>query len=823
MEKRAARLSAEEKLLLHIHGYSKYQDQLDVPYALSQEGIAKSIGITQQRVSVVGAKLAARGLIEVKASHVQGKERKLKSYFLTQLGQMECARLKSAVERSGYVDFSDVVPAPRSFFGREKELAAFDEWRSSPRERLLVVRGIAGIGKSAFVATALKPCKGSMNIFWYRFTEWATLRDMLARLGEFLREGGKGGLDIYVGSRTGVDINEVMMLLSEELHLFNALLVFDDYQKVQENREATHFFGALCQAIERTEGAKVVVIGREVPRFYYDEREVNVRKVVRELKLDGLDVSTSFQLLAARGIMNGKKDMLYKATGGHPLALELVDENGQYTENQLFNNYLFDEIFAKLDRDEKAVLEVAAVFRLPTFPSVYLDLAKVGDFQAINRLEKKSLLQVVDGVADLHDVIRQWLYAQIPRAKRGAYHESVANYYSRDHGDTDQALVEALYHYIAGERYRRALEIIFGNTDGLIQSSYWERLLELTLNIPERSLSAKEVPQVHYILGRLYRLQGSFEKSAEYFKRAIEGYTKAGDVAREAETCVEIIHSLSERSEEELIFLERARGYYEAARDPLGMGRVERGLANYYSSKFDEARAMEHYNRAIGHFEKAGSAEDIGFTLTSLAGMYSQMRRFDDAIANYNMGLKILEELKKHHDVARNYMNLGNSHLGKGDFKEALACYERSKNLASRYFNKRVMGFALANMGKAYVQMGEHEKGLDASSKAIEILQRLEIKRVLAYSHMVVGMALSGKGMLAEAGDSFAKALEIYADGTDRSIVAEIRGNYGRMLAKKGDMAGARRELESALGMWKELRIEEEVKGIEGELSKMER
>jgi len=80
-------LSIDKKILLHIAKYSKYEFQYEVPFELSQEGIAQAIGIRRDNVPRTMKSLKNEDLIFEKVLRVEGVYRKRKVYFLTDKGQ----------------------------------------------------------------------------------------------------------------------------------------------------------------------------------------------------------------------------------------------------------------------------------------------------------------------------------------------------------------------------------------------------------------------------------------------------------------------------------------------------------------------------------------------------------------------------------------------------------------------------------------------------------------------------------------------------------------------------------------------------------------
>ena len=108
-------LTVEEKILLHLLEYLKFRDQnWDVPFDVTQEGIASSVGIARCNVSRAMKKILEKELIEERVAHVKDSERRRKVYFLTHQG------LESAQHTKQYLE--NLVIGLRDLNGNMKQL-----------------------------------------------------------------------------------------------------------------------------------------------------------------------------------------------------------------------------------------------------------------------------------------------------------------------------------------------------------------------------------------------------------------------------------------------------------------------------------------------------------------------------------------------------------------------------------------------------------------------------------------------------------------------------------------------------------------------------
>lgn len=76
----------QERILLHLLDYSDFKSSVEVPFALSQMGIANAVAIARSNVPRAIAGLKDQGLLIERQAHVAGVSRKRKAYFLTDPG-----------------------------------------------------------------------------------------------------------------------------------------------------------------------------------------------------------------------------------------------------------------------------------------------------------------------------------------------------------------------------------------------------------------------------------------------------------------------------------------------------------------------------------------------------------------------------------------------------------------------------------------------------------------------------------------------------------------------------------------------------------------
>jgi DNA-directed RNA polymerase subunit M/transcription elongation factor TFIIS len=91
------RVTVKEKILIHLLSFSKFKDEFEVPQKVTQDGMAKVVGVRRSHIASALKDLKTSELVEEKKTRIEGSERRKNAYFLTHLGEIEGRRIKEAI------------------------------------------------------------------------------------------------------------------------------------------------------------------------------------------------------------------------------------------------------------------------------------------------------------------------------------------------------------------------------------------------------------------------------------------------------------------------------------------------------------------------------------------------------------------------------------------------------------------------------------------------------------------------------------------------------------------------------------------------------
>jgi len=843
-------VTLKKKILLHLLDYMKIREQLtsqtaakfEAPFEISQEGIAELFDVRQAHVSRAMKELETDGIVTREKVYIRGSNRMLTGYLLTYQGQGQAQDLRKKVDSSEIkfidesgtgkkittgklaeklagklkymqiinglteegvfdirvagrippegatkpIDYADKVLEIKYFFGRAGEIELFKEWLKSPTYKILSIRGIAGIGKTTLMAKLVADLKQDRNIFWYRVHEWSSLRNMLEHISEFLAQLGKKQLSTYLATREILDIEELIGVL--ELDGLNALLVFDNYQKARD--ELVQFLSAFKEMLEQVDGTKVVVSSRYTVPFY-DRRDVLVKKVVQELELEGLDEESSKEVLRLKGLEQAQWERIFRLTRGHPLLLEIIKSAEDIDSGGDLKKFLQEEILSGLSDGEKNILYVASVFRFPFYPRAFFADEEI-DYDTIDRLVEKSLLQAAGSTYDIHDVIKEFFYRRLTPAQKKANHAIAAKYYLEESGEL--ASVEALYHLLRSGEHRRAAEVGAQSGSGIIAKGYLEEFMSLLDEFDEKSVGDDALwTRVLVFKGDILSVWGEWEKAISVFEKALDYSKKAKDTVRTAEINRKIgsVYDKDGQAERAMEHYNIALKWLGDSLDTVEVAKILGGIGSILMKQGKYDKAIEYLMKDLEVAERTGDRREKSQVFHNLGIVYFHTGDQDKALDCNLKSLALMEELGDVWGIGTSYTNIANIYMKREDLKNALDY--NLKSLAVRQNTGDIWGISTCynNIGNVYYRLRDLDHAIEFYQKSQEIFERLGDNRGVIATCNNLGLIWFEKGDMKEALRHYNHCLDMLRKYGDERNIAATCGNLGMVYLSMGDTGRA--------------------------------
>ncbi len=318
-------------------------------------------------------------------------------------------------------------PETREVHGRSLEKKSIDDWYDTEIP-MFVLSGIAGCGKTTLVSFWIDDLISSgkeIQAMYYPCQPWDSSLGIATSILHRLGVGSESdfsdpysvleSLPLKPGAAFNIDLfrRRLIAHLSDENNLLDPkpsdfLVILDDVHNI--GPEGAHLFGALLQVAEST-SMRLLLISRTNLAFY-DRRDVHTRGRVEELILTGLSLEEVVEWLNELNLPNdAPAEEIYTATGGHPLAVELLEIYGN-TLHQDWLRFLDEEILDVLPEDHRELLAFLAVAENPIPWDI---LAKASNFSGAppSSLLERGLMLELPGGMWLHEALRSRLLREV--------------------------------------------------------------------------------------------------------------------------------------------------------------------------------------------------------------------------------------------------------------------------------------------------------------------------------------------------------------------------------------------------------------------------
>ncbi len=696
------KLPVRDRMMLHLFDFIRFRDSFESPLELTQAGITKAVGIRASHATQYLKPLLSDGMVEEETRHIVGKPRRRKVYFLTPKGRQWAASMRATLleetvpfkrrdgsrERvplrtvyhdlrrrasllslvqelaslghvsdpveateSGILDLAQEAPRVRHFHGREAEMEAILD--RLPKTPLVVIRGMAGLGKTTLGSKICERLRGERSLFWRRIRSWDTAFDLASRVGVFLEALGRPSLHRYLSGSTQRSLSRVEELMAADLAGLQTLMVFDDVHAASE--EAETLLAVLCSVLREVGGSSVLLLSRTTPGFY-SRRAMELEGDVSETSLGPLDRASGEALLADAGVPLDQRGRLFELSGGNPLFMRLIAERGApagvWDGWETLHAYIGEEVAPLLNQEEHHCLEVASLFELPIPPEGLL-LEEGGELGTVLSLQRKGLLDDIGaGKVALHDSLREYFRRGLPPKREETLVDQVVPW-----------LLQEAEKAVAGSRVgTRRSWLLAKHPKGAETALALIGNALLLDNVASRRVRSLER------LGDLRRVLGDLSGAVKAFQQALASTSEK-----------EMQGRLHRKIAESQIWLLRPEEAQEAVAAGLKLLGPEPSIETAWLLS---ARAMikEHHLQ-----DYAGARRDLETALGWLPSLAEDLELRAE-LEVYLGGLRLIEPERDLHAVQEH-------------FEAALSCFEALQDPDGIPFTLRLLGFTLLERG----------------------------------------------------------------------------------------------------------------------------
>lgn len=318
-----------------------------------------------------------------------------------------------------------------------------DELRAAfARNRLVIVAGPPGIGKTSLVAELAARVAEDAQVLWYRFRHGVndSLQALLYEIGELLADEGAPQLAEFIAqSLPALDIALATRIAIGGLGDRDRLVVLDDFHLVDSDGAIRGF---LDDAVARLPRLRVVVISRHQDAGLGNAAGFNVPVLTRQetrALLNHLGVDAAPRTVdALHAWTNGIAQLVNLAAAWLKSATadEVAAGLTSLSNRAQVQAFLLDTITELLDADDRAILDAASVFRTNFSDdgvAAVAECSRGAVLDASLRLVRSHVAtRSRNGdTAFFHASVRDYVYERLDPARRALLHARAAAWFAQ--------------------------------------------------------------------------------------------------------------------------------------------------------------------------------------------------------------------------------------------------------------------------------------------------------------------------------------------------------------------------------------------------------
>lgn len=240
-----------------------------------------------------------------------------------------------------------------------------------------------------------------------------------------------------------------------------------------------------------------------------------------------------------------------------------------------------------------------------------------------------------------------------------------------------------------------------------------------------------------------------------------------------------------------LEFYTRAINIYEQLKDTVEMAKVYNNIGIIYYNKSDYNKALDTYIKSLKIFENAGDRKGQADCYNNIGLIYNKKGEYDKSLEFYFKNLKIREEIKDKSGIAASYNNIGNIYYNKDDYNKALEYYLKSLKIKEEIGDKKGLSHLYNNIGLIYTDKENYDTALEYHFRSLKVKEEIGDKKGIAYSYSNIGIIYTNKGEYENALKYHLQGLKIKEELDDKKGIAFSCNHIGYLffLQKKYKLA----------------------------------
>lgn len=718
---------------------------------------------------------------------------------------------------------------PYVYVNRPGEIAQINNFLEDDSQKLCLIGGIQGSGKSTLVRTTLSTCQEHVLLYWYECSQVTNLDDILLSLCAFFDKRFSKN-KVLTKQKSTISIDERLISYLKTLDR-PMVIVLDSIEylvstefTIQDDELKQFFNYLLSQKL-----LKLILIGQRLPTADMD----SVDDFINELRIAGLSEYNAINLLRKEGV-NASNPMLlelYKYSRGYPWVLllavntlkrfnmpvdKLLKELASYEDS--FESFLIKRIYQQLKEKEKKILEYLSVIRhpvnIPAFVCLDNSLSKIEN--ELEELQKIKMIRSTGKRFHVNTAVRKYVYNSISLDLKYKLHLEVSKFYaaemSKNLADRTIRLSrklltsEQFFHnntatkfYTAREQFEK--KQIVAHSDLQIKSS---KDGEIQLN----QVDIKPIDPV--LLQKGFKIDKIIDFEPEEVNTSdLDTSFQLPIPGKQNKELVNFDGLQIELTEEEKELLKETENtdQLEPPTQFLNKKILQNSLSEELNYKDTDSSPPEQislpadeelfdleYEIDTSNEEAILSNMDLVESLVFVARGYASENKHQIAIDRYREALEIAEKSNNLESMLGTLISMAESYMSLKQYNLSLECYSWCLKICEEIHDFSRVPLLLASMGKVYSECYQHEKALMQYNEVLKMPAGQLSNSVKAIVYLGIGEIYDYRQQFNEALNYYKMSLKAFVEINDLPNQAII---YSRIALIYDDLGRYEKAIEN--------------------------
>ncbi len=224
--------------------------------------------------------------------------------------------------------------------------------------------------------------------------------------------------------------------------------------------------------------------------------------------------------------------------------------------------------------------------------------------------------------------------------------------------------------------------------------------------------------------------RGSFDRSEDCYRRALDAYRHTGDRKGMADAMNNLGAALGVRCRLDLAIdsYTKSMQIYEEIGYEHGVGSTSANIGNLYRRMERYEPALEYQSKALGIFRSLGDRQYEATVLGNIGSILMGQDRPGEALERFREALRLYERQGNRKGAAYCLRYLGSAFRKLGDTDSAIECCRQALEAAEEIENRRGMLLAYKTLGSSHMDAGQHERSRECLQRALELAQQIGVR-----------------------------------------------------------------------------------------------